>query len=238
MSDRYAGEGECMGTMDLNSHEADRWLALIKEKPDLARFSASVVSNPEIIAVLLEIIRQDKGSTKFYCDKVIRQFSETHPSLVYPYFQSIAGLIDSNNNYIKWGALQTIAKLIAVDTERQFDSIYEQYFDQIQSPSMITAATVVGNSWKVIMARPDKEDDITSRLMRVTENTYYGKGEPSPECRDILIGHVITCFGNYFAVSGNKSKILAFAEEQQANHRRSTAAKAAAFVKKYKSASR
>lgn len=216
-----------------NNNEADLWLAAIKDKPEFSSFVTTVVSNPEMIGVLLEIIRKDKGSTKFYCDKVIRKVSEMKPSLVYPYFKEIAQLIDSTNNFIKWGALLTISNLIPIDQERRFDAIYDKYFDLINSDSMITAATVAGNAWKFVQSWPEKENDITARMLRVLENTYLNKGKPSLECKNILIGHVIECFDKYFEVSGNQNKILEFVGGQKDNNRKSTAKKAAAFLKKH-----
>lgn len=217
------------------SSEAESLLAAINNKPEFSSFVETVLSNPDMIGTLLEIIRTDKGSIKFYCDKVIRKISETRPSLVYPYFHEIAQLIDSSNNFIKWGALLTISNLIAVDHEKRFDAIYDQYFDLINSDSMITAANVTGNAWKFIQAMPDKEDDITTRLLRVPKNTYLYKGEPSPECKNILIGHVLDSFDQYFAISHQQSKMLKFAEAQKNNSRQSTAKKALSFLKKHKS---
>lgn len=98
---------------------------------------------------------------------------------------------------------------------------------------MITAATVAGNAWEFVRALPEKENDITARMLRVLENTYLYKGKPSPECRNILIGYVSECFDKYFEVSGNQNRMLEFADGQKDNNRKSTAKKAAAFLKKH-----
>ena len=153
--------------------------------------------------------------------------------MVYPYFDDIAQLIHSGNNFIKWGAITVISNLITVDKEKRFEKIRDGYFDLINSDSMITAANVVTNAWKFVQACPEIENDITARMIKVAENTYLHKGNPSPECRNILIGHVIEGFDKYFKVSGNKSMILEFVGSQKNNGRNSTAKKAAAFLKKY-----
>lgn len=224
--------------MDINKdkpdkNEADLLLVAIKQKQEFSILVKKVESNPELIGVLLKIIREDKGSTKFYCDKAIQKISETNPSLVYPYFNEISQLLDSTNNFIKWGSIRTISNLITVDKEKQFDRIYDKYFKMINSDSMITASNVIGNAWKFVQALPEKEGDITSRLLKVMENTYLNKGEPSPECKNIIIGNVIECFNKYFGVSGNQDKMLEFVGCQTNNNRKSTAKKAVEFINKY-----
>lgn len=216
-----------------DKNEADSLFADITEKQEFGTLIKKIESNPELIGVFLKIIKEDKGSTKFYCDKVIQKISETNPSLVYPYFNEISPLLDSTNNFIKWGATRTISNLIAVDKDKKFDRIYDHYFGMIDSDSMITASNVVGNAWKFVLALPEKEGDITSRLLKVTENTYLNKGELSPECKNIVIGNVIECFNKYYDASGNQDKMLRFALGQTNNDRKSTAKKALEFLKKH-----
>ena len=98
---------------------------------------------------------------------------------------------------------------------------------------MITASNVIGNAWKFVQALPEKEKDITACLLKVMENTYINKGESSPECKNIVIGNVIECFNKYFGFSGNQDKMLEFAGSQTSNNRKSTAKKAAEFLKRH-----
>ncbi|MDD2427435.1 MAG: hypothetical protein PHV73_05010 [Eubacteriales bacterium] len=224
--------------MDIRRNQFDNdevhiLLDKIRQKQDLSDLAATVAANPAMIGVILEFMREDKGSSKFYCDKLIRRISETNPALLYPYFDEISRLLDSNNNFIKWGAIRTVANLIPVDTEQRFGKIYNKYFDMINSASMISASNVIENVWKIVQALPEKENDISSRLFHVTDNTYLNKGEPSPECKNIVIGKVIDSFDRYFAISENQGKMLEFAHAQTSNSRKSTAKKAAAFVRKH-----
>ncbi len=206
----------------------------IKEKPDVHDFANQVMQNAGLIPRLLNLIATDRGSTKFYCDKVIRTISETQPELIYPYFERIVPLIDSPNNFIKWGAIITLSNLISVDKEKKFDLIYERYFDLINSDSMITAANVAGTVWKVVQIRPEFETDLTRRLLKITENTYLYKGQPSPECKNILFGHAIDCFDKYFERANDKAGIIEFVSSQTNNTRKQVARKAESFLKKHR----
>ena len=104
----------------------------------------------------------------------------------------------------------------------------------IDAEAMVTAANVIGNAWKIIMKKPEYEPDITKRILRIPDNTYLYKGEPSPECKNILCGHAIACFDKYFELSHSKEAILDFVAGQTNNPRKQTAKKAAAFLKKHK----
>lgn len=220
--------------ISMEQKEKDKLLEKIQGKPDLEAFVREVLKQPEYIPVLFALIKNDPGSAKFYCEKVIRIVSERHPELVYPYFEEVAALIGSPNSFIKWGAIITLSNLAAVDTENKFASIYEKYFGLIAADAMVTAANVIGNAWKIILSKPEYEQDITKRLLRIPQNTYLYKGEPSPECRNILCGHAIDCFDKYFEVAHDKNGILAFASAQTHNPRKQVAKKAAALLKKHK----
>jgi len=219
--------------MSIDQYQIDHWIIELKKKPDLHTVVDQVIADPSILGILFEIIRVDKSSLKFFCDKIIRSVSEQQPRLVYPYFQIVTGLIDSPNNFIKWGAILTLANLLAVDDEHQFDAVYEHLLSLIDSDSMITAANVAGCAEKIIAKYPDREPDVTQRLLKVTGNTYIYKGEPSPECKNIMIGHVLDCFDSYFASSALQDKMLEFAASQCGNTRKAVAKNAETFLKKH-----
>jgi hypothetical protein len=130
----------------MEQKEKDKLLEKIQGKPGLEAFVREVLQQPEYIPVLFAIIKNDPGSAKFYCEKVIRIVSERKPECVYPYFGEVVALIESPNSFIKWGAIITLSNLAAVDTENKFASVYEKYFDLIDADAMVTAANVVGNA--------------------------------------------------------------------------------------------
>ena len=186
-----------------------------------------------LIPDLLETMKTDKGSGKFTCEKTLRAISENDPQLVYPYFDDVADLMDNPNSFIKWGAITILANLASVDKDHKFPLIYDKYFNLIRSDSMITAATAAGNAWKVVLAYPEMEKDITERLLQVEHLTYLNKGEVSPECQRILCGHVMDCFDKYFDQSEGQQKILEFVRGLTTSERKSVAAKAKKFLSRH-----
>lgn len=218
---------------ELNLSGSELMEKLINNK-DLEGMVEVLKEEPRRIKGLIEKINTDKGSGKFFLEKSIRLLSEREPSLIYPYFSEIAELIQSPNNFIKWGAMITISNLIAFDEENRFEPLFEGYFSLLNSDSMITAGNVASNAWKFAMQNPIWESEITERLLKVKGNTYLYKGEPSPECKNIMLGHVLGCFDQYYEHSTLQGKMIAFAESEVSNPRKSVARKAKAFLKNHR----
>lgn len=216
-----------------NDLPREELLERLKTKPDVLTLVDEMIENPQLIKVYLEIINHEPGSVKFLGEKALRRLSETDPDRLYPYFYEIAALLDSQNSFIKWGGIITLSNLLVSDREHKFLDVYDHYFSLLNAETMVTAANVIGNAWKIAKQYPKREADVTKRLLSVVNNTYYHKGEPSPECQNVLYGHLIDCFARYFPQSVAKPEILTFVSSQQDNPRKKVAKAAQQFVKKY-----
>jgi len=205
----------------------------LKTKPDVQDLIREIINQPKLIPVYFDIINHEKSSVKFLGEKALRGISEVDPELLYPYFSDIVALLDSDNSFIKWGGIITLSNLVVADHEKKFLKVYDNYFSMLDSQTMVTAANAAGNAWKIARKYPELEPDITKRLLSITDNTYYHKGEPSPECKNVLYGHIIECFDKYYQQSTCKKEMLAFVASQRNNPRKKVAKSAASFLKKY-----
>jgi len=192
-----------------------------------------VIKNPKLIEVLISIIDSEKGSIKFGCEKIIRLVSEKKPELVYPYFDFFVKLLDSENNFLKWGAIITISNLSCVDSKNQFEKIFNKYYAPVTGPIMVTAANIVGNSWKIAQAKPNLMDRIVDKILKIEKAKYEYKGELSPECNNVVCGHAIDSFEKFFEKANNQKKIMAFIKRQLNNTRPSVKKRAEKFMKKW-----
>lgn len=206
-------------------------MSRLKSKPDLKLIVSEAIENAAILHSLFELVLTETSSIKYVCTKIIRLVSEQKPELIYPYFDEIIKWLHQENSFIKWDGILTLSNLSAVDYEDKFDAIYSDYFSLIRDPQMITAANVIGNAWKIILAKPKLESDITRRLLEVPNIVYMNKGDPSPECNSIVSGQVLECFEHYFQYSGNQAAMVSFAEGLLGCSRKSVAGKAAEFLR-------
>ncbi len=155
----------------------------------------------------------------------MRIISGKDPQKLYSEFDFFVNFLDSENNIIKWNALEVIADLTTVDSQERFDKIFRKYYDLLSDESMITAGHVIDNSGKIATAKPYLQDRITRELLRVEEIQYK-----TSECRNILLGKVILSFNRYISHVDNKEEMISLAERQQNNSRRATRAKAEKFL--------
>lgn len=213
--------------------DKDDLLLRLKEAPDFDWLPAEAENNPQLLNTLVEIVRSERSSIRYCCTKNLRILSEQQPDKIYPYFCDVATWLQDSNSFVKWDGILILANLAAVDTEHRFASIYEEYFGLIRDSKMVTAANVAGNAWKIVQAVPEWENDITQRLLEVPQIIYLHHGEPSPECNNVMCGHVLDCFDRYFDLSNNQKLMLCFAHTQLNSSRKSVAKKAARFLKRH-----
>ncbi len=200
---------------------------LIDQKADFSDDVAqNIIENPYLLPVIFEGISSDTSRVKFRSAKVLKIISEKEPELLYPHMNFLMTLLDTVNNIILWNVLDMIANLTNVDEDHLFDGIFEKYYKFLEEGSMVTAAHVVDNSAKIVVNRPDLENQITKKLLSVDKISLDG------ECKDILSGKAISVFNNYFYEIEDKNEVITFIENKLTSRRNSTRVKAEEFLKK------
>ncbi len=185
-----------------------------------------VLKNSDLIPELLRGLSLSKASIKFGSAKTLRTVSEKRPELLYPELKFFIQLLESENNIIKWNAMDILANLTKVDTKRKFDKIFDKYYGGLEDESMVTAAHVVDNSGKIAKAKPYLAGKITTNLLKLE------KISRTQECKNILMGKAILAFNNYWDQIENKDEVNAFVRRQLNNTRHATKKKAEKFLKK------
>jgi hypothetical protein len=206
---------------------------LVKQAKGIDTLINLTAANSDHVEILIDIINTDKSNIKFKCEKILRHISEKKPFLVYPYFDFFVDLLKSDNNFLKWGAIITISNLVSVDEENKFEKIFKQYYAPISGPTMITASNIINSSAKITQVKLNLIDKIVKEMLKVETANYINKGKLSPECKNIVIGHVIDSFDKFFDKIKDKEKIISFVINQANNTRNSVRKKAEKFLKKY-----
>ena len=200
---------------------------------DVGSLAERLIAKSAQIPQLVDALQSEKSAKKFSYEKILRFVSEKRPDLIYPYFDFFAGLLDSENNFLKWGAIMTVANLAAADAEKKFDSIFRKYFDPISGPTMITAANIIGSSVAIAQAKPALANAIAEEILKVEKAKYKLEGVLSPECRNVAIGHAIDSLDKLYGRIENKSKVAAFIKRQLKNTRNPVVRKAEHFMRKH-----
>ena len=185
-----------------------------QKKPDIQSIVESLIKRPGDIAEVVEALTVEKRAVKFAYEKTLRLVSERRPELIYPYFEVFVGLLDSENSFLKWGAIMTIGNLAAVDSDNRFEVVFKKYYAPISGPTMVTAANIIGSSAKIALAKPELTRSITKEMLKVEKARYQRHGKLSPECRNVALGHAVDSFEKFFGQIEDKAAVIAFVKRQ------------------------
>ena len=203
-------------------------LQISKKGSDKEKIARRVIKNPDLVPELLDGLNADRARVKYGCEKVLRIIGEKKPEVLYPHFNLFVKLLDSDNNFLKWGAIITISNLARVDSKKKFEKISAKYFSPINGPVMITAANVIGNAGKIALAKPALTERITREILKVEKAKYR-----TAECRNVALGHAINSFDRFFDRIKDKEPVLALVRKQRRNRRNAVRKKAEKFMKKH-----
>jgi len=187
--------------------------------------SDKVLRNPDLLPEVFDGISSANPRIKFKSAKILRIISEKNPKMLYSKMDFFVNLLESENNILKWTAIDVIANLSSVDSKNEFDKIFKKFYDLLSDESMITAGHVIDNSAKIVRAKPHLQNKITGELLKVEKIQYK-----TTECRNILLGDVILAFGQYIYHVDNKEEMISLVKRQLKNSRKATRAKAEKFL--------
>jgi hypothetical protein len=188
--------------------------AIAKKGADLASIAAQVTSRPETISDLVEGLGARTPNVKYGCEKVLRRVSDSRPDLVIPHFDAFVKLLRSDNNFLKWGAIITLANLAPADRDRRLDQIFAQYFAPVTGPELVTAANTIASAPKIARAKPELTQRIVKQILKVETASFVDHGAPSPECRNVACGQAIAAFDAMFDQISRPGPVLEFVKRQ------------------------
>jgi hypothetical protein len=201
------------------------------DKEALAR---KVIAKPALVDELIAGLSEKQPGVKYGCSKVLRIASEKDPAALYPRFDRLAALLDSENSFIKWDGIRIVAELCRVDTGARFEPLFRRFFAPIRGPVMITANNTIGATAVIALAKPELADRIARELLKVEKAQYQ-----TAECRNVALGGVIDSLDRFFDQLTNartRAAVLRMVRRQTENSRSSTKKKAEKFLKRWASA--
>jgi hypothetical protein len=168
---------------------------------------AEKVVEAEKISEALEGILSKKDETRSNSYKILLHISEENPEILYPKYDYLANLLDSDNHYHRYISINLLANLATVDVENKFEVVFEKYLSNLDGDRTMVAGQAALNAGKIAKAKPNLQTKITKRLLNV-EKTHKGKQI------DLIKAYVIEALKEYFADYSNKNEILDFVRAQ------------------------
>jgi hypothetical protein len=198
---------------------------LDKKDVDVASLAKRVLEDMELLPELLDGILAKKDFIRFNSFKVLLFISEEHPEVLYPRWDFFSALLDSDNSYQQYIAIYLITSLARVDDSARLEGIFDKLYSILDGEGTITAAHLARNSGKIARAKPKLRARITERLLNIDRN-HRGKQ------KELIKGHAIEAFDEYFEEAENQPEILEFVRKQLQSQSPKTRKLAREFLKK------
>jgi HEAT repeat protein len=175
---------------------------------DIESLARQALEHPQVLSELINGLSDRQERVGYNCLRALLLVGEEHPELLYPHWDLFVELLRSENTYFKLRGANLIATSVAADTEERFEDIFDQYYSVLDGSGVIAACYIAGNSGKIALAKPALQSRITDQLLAIDETHHPA------ERKDLIKGHALEAFGEYFEVSERKAEILKFARAQ------------------------
>jgi hypothetical protein len=155
----------------------------------------------------LDGIMSKKDEVRSDSFRILKRISEEQPNALYPKWDYLANLLNSDNQSHRYISINLLANLAKIDVKNKFETIFDEYFSNIAGERTMVAGQAALNSGKIAKAKPKLQPKITNRLLNI-EKTHQGKQI------ELIKAYVIEAFNEYFEESLDKNKILDFVRAQ------------------------
>ena len=199
---------------------------LDKKDVKVASLAARVLEDTELVSELLDGILTKKDFIRFNSFKVLLFISEKHPEILYPKWDFLADLLDSDNSYLQYIAIYIIANLAPADASARLEGLFERLYSILDGEGTITAAHLARNSGKIARAKPRLRPRITEKLLNI-DRTHRGRQ------KELIKGHAIEALSEFFEEAENQPQIIDFVQKQLQSQSPKTRKLARDFLKKW-----
>jgi hypothetical protein len=134
----------------------------------------------------LKKLHSDDPKVKYGFSKELLQIVSEAPKVLYPHVQVWTGLLQQDNQILKWTAIDIIGYLSSIDTEDKIDPVISQLIDLLHGGHLITISHAISSLSRIASNKPKHRPKIWSELLNIRANTFK-----SDTCRDIATGKVL-----------------------------------------------
>ena len=154
--------------------------------------------------------------------------SEESPEQLYRGWDKLTELLQMPEVSRKYAAIHLLANLVRVDTEDEFERMFDDFYALLSHESPVVSPHIAGTSGKIILAKPHLRSRITSLLLDI---------DAVNKCRhpELLKSYVIQAFDECFDNASKKeqSQIIEFVRNQTTSDSPKTKKAAKQFLKKW-----
>lgn len=161
----------------------------------------------------------DNPKIKYACAKQAIAVSQKNPEKLYPDFDFFLQFLRGENKILKWTAIRVIGSLSQIDGQKKVDKVIPEMINLLHDKNLITAANAIGALSEIAQNKQNYGEKILQALLKVEKAKYYHKGEISPECTNVAIGHVIPSLEKFGQEVYQRDDVKRFLKRQTKNTR-------------------
>jgi hypothetical protein len=207
------------------------------DKPDLSQkeldieaVATQALADERILPELLDGISPEskKNIIRTNSFNTLLILAKQHPEVLFPRWDYLVELLQSNNGFSQYPAIHLIAALAPSDDAQRFEAIFDTFYSLLNDKSVMVAGHVAGVSGQIATAKPHLQTKITERLLTI-DDTHHEQ-----ERKDLIKARAIESMDAYFETTEKKDDIIAFVRAQLDCASPKTRKVAKTFLKKWK----
>ena len=186
-------------------------------------------SDPVFLNELMENINHDQHKMKDreLASKIILELSIIKPDLLYPKWSIFIDYLKGKNAFSKLVSLIVIANMVKYDSMNLIDQDLDKYLRLLHDESVMIVSHCALNCSKIVEARIDLEQIITTELLELDAPYYHHTH------KELVKANAIETFITYYENSNLKAEILGFVNNQVNSSSGKTKKSARKFLTKY-----
>jgi len=174
----------------------------------------------------LDKLNSNDPKIKYGFTKELLRMGATTPEPLYEHFDHWTKMFSSNNNILKWTAIDIIGYISAIDKNNKTDKTINSLFKFLHGGQLITCNHAIFALGLIAKNKPAIQEKIIKELLDVSEDRFE-----TEECKDIAIGKVIETLKNFSTEIKENKKVMKFISQAQRYKRNATKKKADALLK-------
>ena len=195
------------------------------KEADLAPAMELALADGTFLQALCDGLTSQDEVWRYNCYQVLVQVALEHPARLYPAWDQIVALLDSQNAYHRSVAVRLLAYLTPADAQGRFAALFDRYYRFLDDPKILVTRYLVQDSGVIACAKPGLQAQIVDQLMSI--------GQTHHKHKDLIKGDVLQAFEAFFESYPDQAQMLAFARDLLEAESPKTRKAAKAFLKRW-----
>ncbi|MGI5847433.1 MAG: hypothetical protein ACOX5T_05360 [Candidatus Cryptobacteroides sp.] len=175
----------------------------------------------------LDKLNSQNPKVKYRFAKELLKIGSEKPELLYEHFDYWAELLSSDNNILKWTAIDIIGYLSAVDKNNRVEGLMSDLIQMLHGGILITCNHAIFALGLIYQNKPNLKDLIIKELISIPHDKFE-----TNECKNIATGKVLEAIKPFVSDIKNDQSVMTFIENATKSERNATKKKAEQLLEK------